>query len=136
MLLQFWSIVAKSWIILVSKPTVLKKSQRKLPKLALEIPFQGWIVVVINKARRLTIIINYAKLLCRLKNFMPPFYGWGSTVSRQQSHYQETVYFLPRRSFWSLKTYWSRVCFLLPASGQSNFPLFLINLVLIHTQYC
>ena len=26
---------------------------------------------------------------------MAPFYGWGSTVSRLQSHYKETVYFLP-----------------------------------------
>ena len=24
-----------------------------------------------------------------------PFYGWGSAVSRLQSHYKETVYFLP-----------------------------------------
>ena len=30
-----------------------------------------------------------------LKNFMAPFYGWGSTISRLQSHYEETVYFLP-----------------------------------------
>ena len=29
------------------------------------------------------------------KNFMAPFYGWGSTASRLQSHYKETVYFLP-----------------------------------------
>ena len=26
---------------------------------------------------------------------MAPFYGWGSTVSRLQSHYEETVHFLP-----------------------------------------
>ena len=29
------------------------------------------------------------------KNFMDPFYGWGSNVSRLQNHYEETVYFLP-----------------------------------------
>ena len=29
------------------------------------------------------------------KYFMTPFYGWGSTVSRLQSCYEETVYFLP-----------------------------------------
>ena len=29
---------------------------------------------------------------------MPPFYGWGSTVSRLQSHYGEAVYFLPLSS--------------------------------------
>ena len=32
------------------------------------------------------------------KNFMAPFYGWGSTVSRLQSHYEETVYLLPLSS--------------------------------------
>ena len=26
---------------------------------------------------------------------MVPFHGWGSTVSRLQNHYEETVYFLP-----------------------------------------
>ena len=29
------------------------------------------------------------------KNFTAPFYRWGSTASRLQSHYEETVYFLP-----------------------------------------
>ena len=29
-----------------------------------------------------------------LKKTMAPFYGWGSAVSRLQSHYEETVYFL------------------------------------------
>ena len=29
------------------------------------------------------------------KNFMFPFYRWGSTVSRLQSLYEEAVYFLP-----------------------------------------
>ena len=29
------------------------------------------------------------------KIFMTNFYGWGSTASRLQSHYKETVYFLP-----------------------------------------
>ena len=28
-------------------------------------------------------------------NFMAPLYGWGSTASRLQSHYEEAVYFLP-----------------------------------------
>ena len=28
------------------------------------------------------------------QNFTEPFYGWGSTVSRLQSLYEETVYFL------------------------------------------
>ena len=29
------------------------------------------------------------------KNFMVPFYGWSSTASKRQSHYEEAVYFLP-----------------------------------------
>ena len=29
---------------------------------------------------------------------MVPFYGWASTASRQQSQYEETVYFLPLSS--------------------------------------
>ena len=29
------------------------------------------------------------------KNFKAPFYRWGSTASRLQSHYEEAVYFLP-----------------------------------------
>ena len=45
--------------------------------------------------------VNYDKYFPSLenlnfkKNVMAPFYGWGSTVSRLQSHYEETVYFLP-----------------------------------------
>ena len=31
-------------------------------------------------------------------NFVIPCYGWDSTVSRLQCHYEETVYFLPRSS--------------------------------------
>ena len=30
-----------------------------------------------------------------LQKLYRPFYGWGSTVSRLQSRYEETVYFLP-----------------------------------------
>ena len=28
-------------------------------------------------------------------NFTAPFYGWSSTVSRLQSHFEEATYFLP-----------------------------------------
>ena len=28
------------------------------------------------------------------KNFMTPFYGWGSTVSRLHSHYEKAVYWM------------------------------------------
>ena len=42
---------------------------------------------------------NFAYL--HKKNFIVPFYGCGSTVSRLQSHYEETVYFLPLSSWYS-----------------------------------
>ena len=29
------------------------------------------------------------------QNCTAPFYGWGSTVSRLQSHHEETIYFFP-----------------------------------------
>ena len=35
------------------------------------------------------------KFLLFKKNFTTPFYEWGLTASRLQSHYKETVYFLP-----------------------------------------
>ena len=33
--------------------------------------------------------------LSYMKNFMAPFYEWGSIVARLQSHYEEIVYLLP-----------------------------------------
>ena len=36
--------------------------------------------------------------ICEEEKFMAPFYGRGSTASRVQSHYKETVYFLPLSS--------------------------------------
>ena len=36
---------------------------------------------------------EYCKYMGSKKNFMAPFHGWGSTVSRLQSHYEETVNF-------------------------------------------
>ena len=42
------------------------------------------------------IFFNYLIfLLCEKKNLWPLFYGWGSTISRLQSNYEETVNFLP-----------------------------------------
>ena len=46
---------------------------------------------------------QYEKLIKELKqdvkeikkNFMAPFYRWGSTASSLHSHYEEAVYFLP-----------------------------------------
>ena len=37
-------------------------------------------------------------LLWEKKNLWPLFYGWGSTISRLQSNYEETVNFLPLSS--------------------------------------
>ena len=47
------------------------------------------------------------KTLRNFKNFMNPFYGCGSTVSRLQSHYKEIVYFLPVSSQKFLVLIWS-----------------------------
>ena len=38
---------------------------------------------------------------------MAPFYGWGSTASRLQSHFKEVVYFLPLSSQKVLILIWS-----------------------------
>ena len=38
---------------------------------------------------------------------MTPFYGWGSTASRLQSHFEETVYFLQPSSQKVLVLIWS-----------------------------
>ena len=45
----------------------------------------------------LSIKVNYTSLLKPLfkKQFMAPFYGCGSTLSRLQNHYVEIFYFLP-----------------------------------------
>ena len=32
------------------------------------------------------------------QKFIAPFYGWGSTASRLQSHFLEAAYFLPLSS--------------------------------------
>ena len=32
------------------------------------------------------------------KNFLVPFYGWGLTAPRLQSHFEEAIYFLPLSS--------------------------------------
>ena len=55
---------------------------------------------------------------------MPHFCVWGSTVSRLQSHYEETIYFLPL-SFqkflvliWSTSEGWKAKSALEPPSGS------------------
>ena len=54
---------------------------------------------------------------------MAPFYRWGSTVSRIQSHYEETVFFLSFSSQeflglnWSTLEEWKAELNLEPPSG-------------------
>ena len=54
---------------------------------------------------------------------MAPFYGWGSTVSRLQSHYEENAYFLPFSSQeflafnWLTSEGWKAELTLEPACG-------------------
>ena len=62
---------------------------------------------------------------------MTPFYGWGSTVSRLQSHYEETIYFLPLNSqkylvlIWSTSEGWKAESALEPTSGfELGVPVF------------
>ena len=51
---------------------------------------------------------------------MTPFYGWGSIVSKQQSYYEETTYFLPLSPqeilvlIWSTLKGWKAVSTLKP----------------------
>ena len=39
--------------------------------------------------------ISQILLYLKKKDFTAPFYGWGSSDSRLQSHYEDAVYFLP-----------------------------------------
>ena len=56
-------------------------------------------------------------------NFLAFFYGWGSTASRVQNHYEEAVYFLPLSSkkfvvlIWSNLEGWKAEVTLKPLSG-------------------
>ena len=52
-------------------------------------------VFLFCKDSRSVVSINIKELK---RNFAAPFYGWGSTASRLQSHYEEVVYFLPLSS--------------------------------------
>ena len=57
------------------------------------------------------------------KNFMAPFYEWGSTDARLQNHYEEAVYFLPLifQKFlvliWSTSKEWNAESTLEPPTG-------------------
>ena len=52
-----------------------------------------------RKAKNDTHIHAHKKnIQIKKKNFMVPFYGWGSTAPRLQFHFEEAVYFLPLSS--------------------------------------
>ena len=57
---------------------------------------------------------------------MAPFYGWGSTASRLQSHYKETIFFLPGspQNFlvltWPTSEGWKAEATLKPPSGLEH----------------
>ena len=61
--------------------------------------------------------------------FMAPFYQWGLTASKLQSHYEEAVYFLPQSSqkflvlIWSTSEGWKAELTLEPPSGFDHGPL-------------
>ena len=50
-----------------------------------------WYVPEINSSEKTDKVLKLKKK----KKLYGLFFGWGSTVSRLQSHYEETVYFLP-----------------------------------------
>ena len=66
--------------------------------------------------------LTYA-ILNLLKNFMAPFYGWGSTALRLQSHFEKVVYILPLSPqkflllIWSVSEGWKAESTLVLPSG-------------------
>ena len=78
-----------------------------------------YFIKIYSSHASLTISSNYTFK----KNFMAPFYGWGSTTSRLQSNYEEEVYFLPQSSqkflvlIWSTLEEWNCDLTLEPLSG-------------------
>ena len=76
------------------------------------------------------------------KNFMAPFYGWGSTASRLQSHYEKAAYFLPLsfRKFlltiWMTSERWKAESTLEPPSGFEHRTPWLGIQLLNHICWC
>ena len=97
------------------------------------IPLSQSQVLSMMASKRLVLIFFFLK-----KNFMAPFYGWGSTASRLQSHYKKTVYFLPLR----LKKFLILIWLSHPVVLNKNIFLFLkltailaLDLDKVETQY-
>ena len=76
----------KCFMYVMMNITSLLKSQNQLHTLkrTLTINSLGRYYVMHQKKKKLK------------KNFMAPFYWWGSTFLRPQSHFEEAVYFLPQ----------------------------------------
>ena len=76
----------KCFVYVMMNITSLLKSQNQLHTLkrTLTINSLGRYYVMHQKKKKLK------------KNFMAPFYWWGSTILRPQSHFEEGVYFLPQ----------------------------------------
>ena len=52
----------------------------------------------LNRVKKVRQLDLKNKIDVKKQNFIAPFYGWGSTASRLQSHCEEIVYFLPLSS--------------------------------------
>ena len=68
------------------------------------------------------ILTNPLSCIDLIFNFMDPYYGWGSTVSRLQNHFKETVYFLLIKLTWQLT-----VVFILPCIQFAFTKLFILK---------
>ena len=55
---------------------------------------EGHTIFICNQTLLGQLVMFGLKLLLK-KNFLVPFYGWSSTVSRLQSHFEEAVLVLP-----------------------------------------
>ena len=77
----------KCFVYVMMNITSLLKSQNQLHTLKR--------TLTINSLGRYYVMHQKTKKKLK-KNFMAPFYWWGSTFLRPQSHFEEAVYFLPQ----------------------------------------
>ena len=77
----------KCFVYVMMNITSLLKSQNQLHTLKR--------TLTINSLGRYYVMHQKKKKKIK-KNFMAPFYWWGSTFLRPQSHFEEAVYFLPQ----------------------------------------
>ena len=111
----------------ISLPFWLQKLTKQKTLQENELSVKGEQMQVLKQQHENEIQVSATQLLKKnlfKKNFMPPFYGWGSTVSRlYRGHYEETIYFLPRSSqkllvlIWSSSEGWKAESTVEPPSG-------------------